>query len=277
MFEKIIGHKKEIELLKKMISENKLAHAYLFSGKEGIGKLQVAKEFAKSILDVEVLESSPDYKYIEKNADKKDILIEQIRTEIIDDVYISPAASKYKVYVINDADYLNIASQNALLKTLEEPPRYVVIILIASNTSAFLSTILSRVNNIVFSNIETNLIKEYVKNNYNLELTENLLNYIDGSIGKAKNIIENNKLEQLEKIDNLYTILLKKDVITSMQISADIDFNENINLEYLEYILYSNLKYSCVKFIEKARNRLKFNGNYDIVIDSMILKIIDNI
>ena len=248
-----------------------------FHGEEGIGKCKIAFEFARKVLGVENLKSSPDFKYIEKNEEKKDIVIEQIRKEIVDDVYTFPSASERKVYIIDNAECLNIAAQNAILKTLEEPPKYVVIILVATTVSKFLPTILSRVTNIAFNGIPKEELKIYLKNNMNITLSDDILDFVNGSIGLSQRLINNNAIDSLKDIDELYKNMVKKDTINSLLQIAKIDFNEKITLEYLEYILYKNNKYSCVKFIEKARNRLKSNGNYDIVIDNMVLKIIDHI
>lgn len=277
MFEEIIGHQKQIGILKETIKTGNISHAYLFSGKKGIGKCKVAFEFAKNILKVDNLNSSPDFKYISKYSDKKDIIVEQIRKEIIDDIYIAPASADKKVYIIDDAESLNIASQNALLKTLEEPPKYIVIILIATNTSSLLTTILSRVNNIVFDSIPKEDFHNYLKQNLKLDLSNNIVDFLDGSIGLANTLLKENGIEKLQEIDKLYSLLEKKDVVNSLLNSSSVNFINSINLEYLEYLLYNNGKNFCIKFVEKARNRLKNNGNYDIVIDSMIIKIIDHI
>ena len=277
MFEEIIGHDKQIDILKTAIKKDNISHAYLFTGNRGIGKNTVALEFAKYILNTNNLKSSPDFKYICKNEDKKDIVVEQIRKEIIDDVYIAPAASKRKVYIIDDAEKLNIAAQNALLKTLEEPPKYVVIILVASNINNFLTTILSRVNQITFDSIPKEKFENYLLNSLNCNLNDNIVNFLDGSLGQAIYLIRNEKINKLELIDKLYDFLEKKDTINALINATNIDFTDNICFEYLEYKLYNNGKYFWVKFVEKAIIRLKNNGNYDIVIDNMILKIIDNI
>lgn len=277
MFENIIGHKKEKELLINFLEKDNISHAYLFSGKKGIGKSKIAKEFAKEILKTQSLESCPDFKYITKKEDKKDILVEQIRKDLIDDIYISPINGDKKVYIIDDADLLNVVAQNSLLKTLEEPPRYVVIILISSNTNSFLPTIQSRVNEIVFDGIDKENLKVYIEKNYDVELSDNILSFIDGSIGSAINIIEKGLLDKFLCIEDLYNKLCVKDVITSFKISEGIDFSLGYMLDYLEYILYKEGKFYTIKFVENAKIRLKFNGNYDIIMDNMLLKIIDNI
>jgi len=277
MFEDIIGLKKEKELFINFLENDNISHAYLFSGKKGIGKAKFAKEFAKRLLKVDNLESSPDFKYITKREDKKDILVEQIRKELIDNVYIVPAAGDRKVYIINDAESLNIASQNTLLKTLEEPPKYITIILVSSNISAFLTTILSRVTQIPFEGISSNELKQYIYEKYNLTFNDNILEYINGSIGKAEDIIKNNLLDKFNAVDELYSYLNALNTIKVIRYSSNINFALDDLLDYLEYILYKNNKYECVKIVENAKNRLKFNGNYDIIIDSMLLRFIDSI
>ncbi len=277
MFENIVGLKKQKEILSKSIDSGNISHAYLFFGDSGIGKLEIAKEFAKQILKTENLENHPDFKIISKKDDKKDILVEQIRTELIDDIYIIPAIGDRKVYIINNAESLNVASQNTLLKTLEEPPRYITIILIASNISSFLTTILSRVNQIPFEGISSDELKQYVYEKYSIIFNENMLEYINGSIGMAEDIIENNLQSKFEMVDELYDVLNSLNIIKAMKLSQSIEFGNNNLLDYFEYILYKNNRFNCIKIVENAKKRLKFNGNYDIIIDSMLLKIIDGI
>jgi DNA polymerase III gamma/tau subunit len=96
MFENILGHENEINILKNSILNNTISHSYLFSGPAGVGKLLIAKEFAKMILNVDNLNSCPDYKYICKREDKKNILVEQIRDDVINDIYITPATREYE-------------------------------------------------------------------------------------------------------------------------------------------------------------------------------------
>lgn len=277
MFENIVGHERQKEILAKSILNDSISHAYLFLGQEGIGKFKLACEFAKKILKTENLNSNPDFKIIKKREDKKDIVVEQIRKELIDDVYIVPATGQRKVYIIDDAHQLNVAAQNTLLKTLEEPPKYITIILIASNSSSFLTTILSRVNQIPFEGVTSGVLKSYLMNNFNMTLDDSIVEYVDGSIGKAINIINNNLIEKYKNIDELYKLIQNKDIIEAFKQSSNIKFNDEDSLDYLEFVLYKKNKYNCIKIIENAKNRLKFNGNYDIIIDSMLLRLIDNI
>ena len=277
MFENIVGHEKQKDILSKIIETGNISHSYLFFGNSGIGKLKFACEFAKKILNTDNLNNNPDFKIISKMEDKKDMLVEQIRKELIDDLYIVPVAGDRKVYIIDNAELLNVAAQNTLLKTLEEPPRYITIILVSSNISSFLTTILSRVTQIPFEGIALEELKSYIYNKYNIVFNYNILEYLNGSIGKAENIINNKLLEKFEMVDELYRLLKELETIKVLMYSVNINFSNNDLLDYLEYILFRDNKYKCVKIVENAKNRLKFNGNYDIIIDSMLLRLIDSI
>lgn len=277
MFDNIIGHKDKKTYFENIIEKHEMSHSYIFYGDSGIGKGMLAKEISKILLNTDNLDSCPDYKYIGKQQDKKNILIEQIRKDIIDDVYIRPICSDYKIYIIDDAELMNVASQNSLLKTLEEPPKYVVLFIITSNINNILTTILSRACKIYFSGVDNASIQKYSNDKFNFVLSNNILNYINGSIGKLQNIIEKELLEEFKLVDEFSNILLQKDSVGAMINSTKVNFLHDDTLQYLESIMYCLNKYKSVKHIEKANFRLKNNGNYDIVIDNMILNIIDEI
>lgn len=277
MFENILGHENELKILKSSIDNNTISHSYLFSGHPGVGKLLIANEFAKLILKTDNLNSCPDYKYICKKDDKKNILVEQIREDIIDDIYIAPATGDKKVYIIDGTEYLNDAAQNALLKTLEEPPKHAVIILIASTTSNILPTVISRLYKITFGKLDNKIVDKYIAEKFNTKLDSNITEFADGSIGFASEILKENLDSDFNKINELYNDILEKDAVKCLKKIEDIDFNKKFLLDYLQHVLYTNKKYLCIEIIEKAKERLKYNGNYDIVIDNMILKCIENI
>ena len=98
MFENIVGHERQKEILAKNIEKNSISHAYLFLGQEGIGKFKFACEFAKVLLNTNNLNNNPDFKVIRKREDKKDILVEQIRKELIDDIYSPSYWRKKSIY-----------------------------------------------------------------------------------------------------------------------------------------------------------------------------------
>ena len=274
---------------------NKISHSYLFLGTDGIGKRLFAKEFAKAILCNKQDEycnkcksciefdsgNNPDYGEI--IPDGNSIKIDQIR-EMQRKVLESPIISDRKVYVINDADLMTKEAQNAILKTLEEPPKYVTIILIGSNESNFLSTIVSRCLSIRFSNISKNEIEQYLKEIYGLEsISENIIEASNGSIGKYESLKENESL--YADIDNLICNLNNLSLIDSFK-NANIiyksqDEKDNI-LDYLNIILFKKAKENkkflkCINIVEETKKRLKANCNYNMTMDNMIISIWEEI
>lgn len=178
IFENIVGNERNKELLKSIIDANNIAHSYMFVGKESIGKLIFAKEFAKAILcessekPCNICKSciefdtynNPDFSMLEPEGTS--IKIDPIR-EFIKKVYEKPVVSNRKVYIINDSNYMTKEAQNALLKTLEEPPEYVTIILITSNENMFLPTIKSRCTKITFNKLKDTELARILEKQYN--------------------------------------------------------------------------------------------------------------
>ena len=178
IFENIIGNEKNKNLLKNIIDTNNIAHSYMFIGKESIGKLLFAKEFAKAILCTaeEKLcnqcksciefdtNNNPDFSILEPEGNA--VKIDQIR-ELTKKVYEKPVVSNKKVYIINDSNLMTKEAQNSLLKTLEEPPEYVTIILITSNENSFLPTIKSRCTKISFNRLTNTELSNILEKEYN--------------------------------------------------------------------------------------------------------------
>lgn len=266
MFDSVIGHKGPKEILLNDIDKNKISHAYAFVGPMGIGKKKLSDEFAKQLLNVDNLNVAVDYKHIKKINGKKNILIEQIRKELVDDVYISPAASSYKVYVIDNAEDLNAESQNALLKTLEEPPSYVCIILITENIQTFLPTVISRVKQVNFNKLSNEEITNYcIQNNLNDVFTDNMLKYIDGSIGKLVNLKDETEINLFHDAEKIVKCIKDKKELEIIKLLDKISLKNTNILDYLQYLLYFNEQYKAMFEIENARRKLKYNGNEDIV------------
>lgn len=295
MFEKIIGNEKTKKLFEKSIKLETLSHSYIFLGEEGIGKKLFAKEIAKALLCLEEnkycnncksciefdTNNNPDYYIIEP--DGNNIKIEQIR-EIQKKVLEKPIISKRKVYIINDSDKMTKEAQNCLLKTLEEPPKYVTIILIGSNESAFLSTIKSRCTIINFEKISIEEIQKYMKENYDFEFqNQNILKATEGSISKAIEIYE--KKEKYEEIYELMINIKNIDIIETLKKAKIIyESKEDINkiLDYINIIMLEQAKTdyrytNCIQIVENTKKRLKSNTNYDMSIDNMILHIKEEI
>ena len=295
IFENIIGNEKNKKLLEDIITKNKIANAYMFIGQESIGKFLFAKEFAKAILCLNEnkpcnkckscleLENSnnPDLTIIEP--DGNNVKIEQIR-ELNKKVVEKPIVSTKKVYIINDGQNITKEAQNALLKTLEEPPEYVTIILITTSESAFLPTIKSRCTKINFNKLTEEEMLKILKEKYNYQNVGNIVyKTSNGSISKSIQIIE--KQSEFEDINKMFSNLEHVNVIDLINSKEEIfKDKEEINniLDYIITIFFEkikqNVKYvECIEITEKTKERLRKNGNYDMTIDNFMLSIWEEI
>lgn len=294
-FEKIIGNNKIKNELIKAFNTNSVAHSYIFSGQYGIGKKQIAIEFAKMILCLNKDKSpcgeckscielendnNPDFNIIKPDGKIK---IEQIR-KMLEKVYEKPIISDKKVYIIDDAETMTIEAQNCLLKTLEEPPEYIIIILITSNESNLINTIKSRCLKLTFNSLENGELKQYLENKLEFQnISETMLENFEGSVGKALKVKEKQEL-----YSNMETTLKNfncNSVIDLINNATEIyKGKENINeiLEYFNiYFLkkakeeYNNAsKYvKAIEIIEDTKKRLVYNNNYDMTIDNLLINI----
>ena len=250
----------------------------------------IAKEFAKAILCLgdnkycdnckSCLEfdgqNNPDFFIVEP--DGNTIKIDQIRN-MQKGVQEKPIISRSKVYIIDNADFMTKEAQNALLKTLEEPPEFVTIILIGENENEFLATIKSRCMIIHFNSISDSDMEKYLQENYNMNVTSNMLDVFQGSIGKAielkdkqeEYLIIEQAIENIEKED-LIDLIKKLDILYT---SKDEIFDM---LDYINIILLKkskeNVKYTdCIKIVENTKRRIDQNANYDMSIDNMLFNI----
>lgn len=291
MFEQILGNKKITEQLTNSIKIGNISHSYLFLGTQGIGKKMIAKEFAKMILCTSEdkycgvcksciefdTDNNPDFSIIEP--DGNSIKIDQIR-EFQKKVSEKPIISQRKVYIINDSDKMTVEAQNCLLKTLEEPPEFVTIILVGTNENAFLSTIKSRCMILHFEEISEEEILKYLEENYQIKINSQIMiKAFQGSIGKAIELKD--KQEQYEKIENLIYGLEKMDVVDLVN-KAEFLYSSKDDkteiLDYMEVILMdiaktSNKYAQTIEIIEQTKKRLAANANYDMSIDNMLFKI----
>lgn len=295
MFNNIEGNQKNKDLLKNVLETNNIAHSYMFVGKESIGKLLFAKEFAKAILCGNEQKpcnkcksciefntfNNPDFSILEPEGTS--IKIDQIR-EFIKKVYEKPVVSNRKVYIINDSNNMTKEAQNSLLKTLEEPPEYVTIILISSNENMFLPTIKSRCTKIVFNKLSNNELAQILEKEYKyLDIPEITFKIADGSVKKAVKLKdkENEYLEIKRMFENLENIDIIDLIIRKDELFKNKEEAEEI-LSYINLIFFNkvkqNIKYiECMKTIEDTKDRLSKNSNYDMTIDNFIMTVWEEI
>ena len=271
MFNNIIGNEKIKKELEESIKNNQVSHSYMFIGEEGIGKKEIAKEFAKNILClgenkpcnlckscVEFnSENHPDFQIIEPEGNTLKIdVIREFQKKVVE----KPITSEKKVYIINDSDKMTPEAQNCLLKTLEEPPEFVIIILIGKNENFFLSTIKSRCLIMHFEKLPNNELKELLENRYQIKVKSGLmLESFQGSIGKALKMQE--QYEMYESIEEIIKKLQEKSIIDILKTSEIIYKSKEEIVDILEFIniIILNLaktsyKYAkCVEIVENTK------------------------
>lgn len=304
-FEKIKGQNFAKKYLSNSIKSNMISHAYMFEGPNGVGKNTMARELAAILLEMENLFNSPDY--IEIKPDGNSIKIAQIR-KLQSDILVKPYKS-YKIYVIDEAQKMTVEAQNALLKTLEEPPKYAIIILITDNKESLLDTIKSRCEIIKFTPIPMREVANYLTMSGVDEKRASLLaNFSRGSMKKAIELSESEDFhlmrEEVQKyvetflggnlieiMDIQSSIEKYKDQITNvldlminyfrdiMMVKENVDNSMIINLDRLVFIknmsnktTYSQLS-KIIDIIEETKNKLGSNCNFNISIQVMTLNI----
>jgi len=292
MFNDIIGNNENKDILKNIIENNNVSHSYIFSGISGIGKFLFAKEFAKAILC-----SNPDNKPCNnckscesfENLNNPDIIIideqeESIKTEQIkeltNNVLEKPIQGNKKIYIINNSERMTKEAQNSLLKTLEEPPEYVVIILVTSNENLLLNTIKSRCLKIPFTKLNNSEIKEYF-NRISESINTNMMRAFGGSIEKAIHLKD--KSEIYSKVNEVFSNIENMNELQILSVKETLfkDKEEVYSiLDYINTIFYDKIlerienvyKYQkCIEIIENTKSRLKRNSNYDMTIDNCLM------
>lgn len=274
MFEDILGNDDVKKYLTNCIENKNFFHSYIFSGIKGVGKYSFAKDFAKCILEDSMMQD-----YYELGPDGKSIKVAQIR-ELQNVINIKPTFSKKSVYIIDDADLMTIEAQNSLLKTLEEPPEYAVIILIVHNERSILSTVKSRCVNIKFSKLSDKDIKKYfLKNDLNFEDKNiNVFKVLDGSLNNIDLIKDD--YDELLKL-TVFVINLKKNKVINFFQDASVFYDNHDKiirlLEYLNILLFENSYFQLIEIVEKTKNKILMNNNFEMCIDYMILNFIEEL
>lgn len=320
----IIGHEEVKEYFTRAIKNNYISHSYLLDGLEGIGKTLLAQVFAKTLLCEKegvtspcnectsciMMESGNNPDYFEVYSKKASIGVDDVREQIVEPMEIKPYRSKYKVFIIPNAEKMTIQAQNALLKTIEEPPSYGIVILITNNPGKIISTVHSRCARIRVLPLSNDMIKNYITNHHGLEEWEADLyaDFAGGSIGEAKNMIENGEFWSIRQKALDYMLRLEgANLIDLYDIVTDLDKEREILPQILDlwliwyrdllmykkfqsedHILFKDFKellldrskeltYNRINNnfneIIKAKERLDKNINTILIIENLLLEI----
>lgn len=325
-FKDVIGHEKIIEHMQAAILRGKVSHAYILNGEAGSGKKMLADIFAETLQCEEkglepcgkcksclqaASDNHPDI--IKVTHEKAGISVDDIRTQVNNTIDIMPYSSKYKIYIIPDADKMTEQAQNALLKTIEEPPAYAVILLLVSNSGKLLSTILSRCVSLNLKPVPADAITEYLMKNYQIPdyNAEVSAKFSQGNVGKAIRYAASEEfteakdkvLHLLKYVDNMPVHELLQGIKELGEHKLEIyDYIDLMMLWYRDVLLYkvtgnpntllfreelSSIKKQAeqcgyegieqiIKAMDKAKERLRANVNFDIAMELMLLVIKEN-
>lgn len=326
-FKDIIGHEQMIEHLKNAITMDKVSHAYIINGPEKSGKMMLAEAFAAALqcergeaepcmechsCKQAVGRNQPDIIYV-RHEKPNTISVDDIRTQLNNDIVIKPYSSKYKVYIVDEAQKMNVQAQNALLKTIEEPPAYAVIILLTTNADSFLPTILSRCVTLNIKAVADEEIKKFLMSQYQIPdyQAEVCVAFAQGNVGKAIALASSEDFNELKaaaiqlikRLDDIELYEMTEAVKQINEYKLEInDYFDLMMIWYRDVLYYKATKdvnklifkdevydikrqaeqssYNGIETIlealQKAQVRLNANVNFDLVIELLLLTIKEN-
>lgn len=326
-FTDIIGQEQLKEHLQNAISMNKVSHAYIINGERSSGKEFIARIFAMT-LQCEKGETEPcgechsckqamgnnqpDIIYI-GHEKPNTIGVEDIRGQINNDIGIKPYSSPRKIYIMNEGEKMTVQAQNALLKTLEEPPEYAVILILTTNVEALLPTILSRCVVLNMKPVQDAKVKKYLMEELGVpDYKANIcVAFARGNIGKAKLLASS---EEFEKVKDEAITLVKyindmeiNEIVKAIKKITEYKFDVNDYLDilsvwYRDVLLYKATKdinslifkdelqqirrvadrstyegiETIVNALQQAKRRLEANVNFDLTMELLLLTIKEN-
>ena len=274
-FQSIVGHEEIIKHMKNSIAMGKVSHSYIFAGEAGSGKKLLARTYAMALQcesgDAEpclkcdsckraISKNHPDIIYV-THEKPNTISVEEVRTQIVDDVAIKPYYGKYKIYILPEAEKMTPQAQNAILKTIEEPPAYGIFMLLTNNVDMLLPTIQSRCVRLDVKPVSDDLVKKHLMEN--LHVTDYQADvdasFAQGNIGKAEAAAQSAEFENIT--GNALEILKK---IPDMEMADLIEYVKKLTSEKDSIYDYLDL------FQMWFRDVLMFKATYEV--DNLIYK-----
>lgn len=327
VFSDIIGQKMIKEHLQNALKTGNISHAYIINGERYSGKEFIAKVFAMALQcekgDVDPCNechackqalgnNQPDIIHV--THEKPNIIsVDDIREQVNKDIIIKPYACDRKIYIINEAEKMNNQAQNALLKTLEEPPEYAIILILTSNLEALLPTILSRCVVLNMKPVEDKLVKEFLMREVKVPdyKADVCAAFARGNIGKAKILASSEEFDKiktdaialLKHIDEMETNEITQVIKTMIECKLEInDFLDILAIWYRDALMYkatadvNNLIFRdemkfikqtasrstyeglevILKALDKAKARLTANVSFDLTMELLLLTIKEN-
>ena len=326
-FQDIIGQEQICEHLQTALKLQKVSHAYIINGERNSGKKFIARIFAMALQCTgegekpcqvcrscrqALSENHPDIIRV-THEKPNSISVDDIRTQVNNTVDIKPYQGPYKVYIIPQADLMTPQAQNAILKTIEEPPAYAVFLLLTENAEMLLPTINSRCVMLKLRNIKDTLIRKYLMEN--LEIPDYKADmctaFAQGNVGRAIMLANSEHFNEIREeavqlLKHIHDMELSEIVAAVKNISVYkleiTDYLDIIMIWYRDVLLYKATKeidkvvfkdqlqsikeqarkssYEGIELIleslEKAKARLKANVNFDLVMELLFLTIKEN-
>ena len=327
-FSDIVGQEQIKEHLSNALQNNKISHAYIINGERSSGKEFIANIFAMALQcenrdGVEPCQECHSCKQV-LTGNQPDIIhishekpntigVEDIRTQINADISIKPYSSPRKIYIMNEGEKMTPQAQNALLKTLEEPPEYAVILILTTNVNAMLPTILSRCIVLNMRPVKDEQVKKFLMKEMQIpDYKANIcVAFARGNVGKAR-LLANS--EEFDKVKEEAVTLLKyindmeiNEIVAAIKKITEYKFDVNDYLDILSiwyrdvllfkathdanYLIFreeiqyisrvaDKSTYEGIEIIidalEKAKNRLNANVNFDLSMELLLLTIKEN-
>lgn len=327
-FSDIVGQEQLKEHLENAIKMNKVSHAYIINGERSAGKEFVAKTFAMALQceNREGIEPCQECHSCKQalSGNQPDIIfvthekpgtigVDDIRSQINGDVAIKPYSSPKKIYIMNEGEKMTVQAQNALLKTLEEPPEYAVILILTTNVDSLLPTILSRCVVLNMKPVKDAQIKKFLMENMEIPdyKADICVAFARGNVGKARLLA---KSEEFDKVKEEAITLLKyigemelNEVVTAIKKISEYKFDVNdyldiLSIWYRDVLLFkathdvNNLIFreeiqyirkvadkstyegieQIIDALEKSKQRLNANVNFDLTMELLLLTIKEN-
>lgn len=326
-FADIVGHEQIIEHFKNAVAMGKVSHAYILNGPDKSGKKMLAEAFAMTLQCEEgnsspclkchsciqaINHNQPDIIYVQHEKPNT-LSVDEIRVQVNNDIDVKPYSSPYKIYIIDEAEKMNVQAQNALLKTIEEPPDYAVFLLLTTNVDLFLPTISSRCVILNIMPVADEVIRKFLMEKKGIPdyQADVCVAFAQGNVGKAIALASSENFNELKlsvvqlmkRIRNidLYELaeavkhigdfkLQINDYLDLMMVwfrdilvyKATMDVNTLIFKEEVYDIKKQASKSSyqgieeILSALEKAKQRLNANVNFNLVMELLLLTIKEN-